>query len=140
MTADQNELALVLGGGGARGAYQVGFLRHLARRYPDLRVPILTGVSAGAINAAHLGNFSGSFADKVEQLTKLWCRISVDQVFRVDSFSLLGHLIRWAGQVTILGGRRGVPQVRGFVDTEPLREFLNRGLASQDGALPGIER
>ncbi|MEE9279374.1 MAG: patatin-like phospholipase family protein, partial [Myxococcota bacterium] len=41
---------------------------------------------------------------------------------------------------TILGGRRGVPQVRGFVDTEPLREFLNRGLASQDGALPGIER
>ncbi len=140
MTADQSELALVLGGGGARGAYQVGFLRHLARRYPDLRVPILTGVSAGAINAAHLGNFSGSFADKVEQLTKLWCRISVDQVFRVDSFSLLGHLIRWAGQVTILGGRRGVPQVRGFVDTEPLREFLNRGLASQDGALPGIER
>ncbi len=140
MTADQNELALVLGGGGARGAYQVGFLRHLARRYPDLRVPILTGVSTGAINAAHLGNFSGSFADKVEQLTKLWCQISVDQVFRVDSFSLLGHLLRWASQVTVLGGRRGGAQVRGFVDTDPLREFLHRGLASPDGALPGIER
>ena len=40
--------ALVLSGGGARGAYQVGFLRHLARRYPDFPVEILTGASAGA--------------------------------------------------------------------------------------------
>ena len=43
---------LVMGGGGARAAYQVGFLRYLARRFPDLEVPIVTGASAGAINAA----------------------------------------------------------------------------------------
>ena len=42
---DLGEIALVMGGGGARGAYQVGLLRYLARRYPNLRLPILTGVS-----------------------------------------------------------------------------------------------
>ena len=45
------DLGLALSGGGARAAYQVGFLRFLGRRWPDLRIPILTGVSAGAINA-----------------------------------------------------------------------------------------
>ena len=140
MDPDQNELALVFGGGGARGAYQVGFLRHLARQYPDLRVPILTGVSAGGINAAHLANSTGSFASNVERLTRLWCKVSVEQVFRVDSVSLLGHLLRWFAQVTVLGGRRGVPQVQGLVDAAPLREFLTRGFDSSDGALPGIER
>jgi NTE family protein len=139
LDSDQGELAFVLGGGGARGAYQIGFLRHLAQRYPDLRVPILTGVSAGGINAAFLANFSGSFAESVEHLTSLWCKLSVDQVFRVDSVSLLGHLFRWAAQITVLGGRRGFPQVRGFVDADPLRGFLESGFASSDGALSGID-
>ena len=133
---DRNELAFALSGGGARGAYQLGFLRHLARRYPDLRVPILTGVSAGAINAAHLANHRGRFANKVEQLTKLWCELSVDQVFRVDARSLLGHLSRWAAQLTLLGGRRGVRQVRGLVDTSPLYRFLCRALECEGGSLP----
>ncbi len=133
---DRNELAFALSGGGARGAYQLGFLRHLARRYPDLCVPILTGVSAGAINAAHLANHRGRFADKVEQLTKLWCGLSIDQVFRVDARSLLGHLARWGVQLTLLGGRRGVRQVRGLVDTSPLYRFLCRALECEDGSLP----
>ena len=48
------DLGLVMGGGGARAAYQVGFLRSLARRHPGFRAPYITGVSAGAINAALL--------------------------------------------------------------------------------------
>ena len=59
MSGARGELCLTLGGGGARGAYQVGFLRHVARRHPDLKVPILVGVSAGAINAAFLANQPG---------------------------------------------------------------------------------
>src|SRR5712675_1140468 len=51
-----SQLALVMSGGGARAAYQVGMLRWLARRHPDIHVPILTGVSAGAINAAFLAS------------------------------------------------------------------------------------
>ena len=52
-TAD-DDLALVLVGGGARAAYQVGFLRALVTRYPNLKLPIITGSSAGAINAVFL--------------------------------------------------------------------------------------
>ena len=47
-----SDLGMVLAGGGARAAYQVGFLRHLAQHAPDLQIPYIHGVSAGAINAA----------------------------------------------------------------------------------------
>ena len=53
-----SEIALVLSGGGARGAYQVGFLRHLARRYPDFPVEILTGTSV----TEKLGNVKSNSA------------------------------------------------------------------------------
>jgi NTE family protein len=52
--APKESLALMLGGGGARGAYQAGVLRAIARRYPSLRLPILTGISAGAMNTTFL--------------------------------------------------------------------------------------
>lgn len=132
------ELAINLGGGGARGAYQVGVLRHIARRFPTLEVPILTGVSAGGINAALLATRPGTFAERVEELVKLWSELSVDQVFRVDGSSLVRHIVAWLGQLMFLGGRRGVRQVRGFVDTTPLREFLLRALDSPDGRLRGV--
>jgi len=82
------ELALVLPGGGARTAYQVGVLRALARRFPTLDPPILTGVSAGAINCAWLATRPGSFADKVEALAGMWERLSTDEVFRVEHWLL----------------------------------------------------
>ncbi|HYR47115.1 MAG TPA: patatin-like phospholipase family protein, partial [Thermoanaerobaculia bacterium] len=49
--AEKDSLGLVLTGGGARAAYQVGVLRGLARHFPDVQFDIITGVSAGAINA-----------------------------------------------------------------------------------------
>ena len=61
--ATEPQLALVLTGGGARAAYQVGFLRHLASRYPNLSPGILTGVSAGGIIATHLASRTGDFAE-----------------------------------------------------------------------------
>ncbi|WP_396224283.1 patatin-like phospholipase family protein, partial [Gemmatimonas sp.] len=57
-----SDLGMVLGGGGARGAYQVGVLHAIAARYPTLQVPILVGVSAGAVNATHLAAHRGTFA------------------------------------------------------------------------------
>ena len=92
---DRGDLALVLVGGGARAAYQVGFLRSLVRRHPDIRLPIITGTSAGAINAAYLASRSGSVSEAVEGLVRLWSAQTVDQVFRVDSRSLFGHLLGW---------------------------------------------
>ena len=63
MTRRDASPALALGGGGARAAYQAGVLRALARRFPDISFPILTGVSAGAIHTAHLANHAGTFRE-----------------------------------------------------------------------------
>src|SRR5262245_59957331 len=92
-------LALVLGGGGARAAYQAGFLRQLVREIPDLRFPIVTGVSAGAINAAFLANWAGSMLEGVEQLSVLWQGITPDQIFRNDPLALAGNVARWGARL-----------------------------------------
>lgn len=139
MLTDSDGLCFALGGGGARGAYQVGVLRHIARRHPELNVPYLTGVSAGGINASHLANHTGEFAAKVEDLVHLWTSLSVDQVFRVDSWALFKGLIQWAAQLTLLGGREHSPQVRSFVDTEPLAQYLRTAFSCQDDRLCGIQ-
>lgn len=132
--------ALVLSGGGARAAYQVGLLRFLARELPDLRLPILTGVSAGAINAACLAAHPGSFREAVEDLAALWSRLEIERVFRVDAASLLGHVGRW-GLRLVSGGSPMAPEVQGLVDTAPLRRLLATGLgAGPGGDIPGIER
>lgn len=133
----QKDLALVLSGGGARAAYQVGFLRALAKQFPDLNIPILTGVSAGAINAAFLANHRGTFRQAVDDLTLLWRGLSLDQVFRTDSWALMRIALRW-GMSLAFGGFGIAPEVRGLVDTCPLEQLLRRRLVLQDGKLSGI--
>ena len=137
---ERADLALVLVGGGARAAYQVGFLRSLVRRHPAIRLPIITGTSAGAINAAYLAARTGSVSEAVEELGRLWSAQTVDQVFRVDSRSLFSHLLRWGIQLTS-GGAPITPRVRGLLDTTPLRMFLNRSLhPAENGEIEGIAR
>lgn len=131
------ELGLVMGGGGARAAYQVGFLRALAEWYPELDIPYITGVSAGAINAAHLAAHHGSFAQSVDELASLWGDLKVENVFQVGATSLFSIVLRW-GLRLVSGGRGPVPEVRGLVDTAPLRSFLTEVLHSVDGELTGI--
>ena len=116
-------LAILLTGGGARAAYQVGYLRWIARKFPDINFPILTGVSAGAINAAYLASFPGSQAEAIERLRTLWSELSVDRVFRVDASSLISHVARW-GVRLVSGGGSIAPRVRGLLDTAPLERFL----------------
>jgi NTE family protein len=132
-----DHLALVMGGGGARSAYQVGVLRSIARRHPQLSTPILTGVSAGAINTAYLASDKGEFAAKIERMRDHWLQLTTDRVFRSDPASLMRIASRW-GLRLVSGGKRITPQPRGMVDTTPLREFLQETLACQDGALVGI--
>jgi NTE family protein len=137
-TPDYGDLAVVMSGGGARAAYQVGLLRYLARRYPDLDVPIITGVSAGAVNAAMLARHHGSFAQAVEELTALWLELVPESVFRVDPLSLLGQVVRGGVQL-VSGGARGAPRMRGMVSTDPLRVFLEEALSPVHGELTGID-
>ena len=130
-------LGLVMGGGGARAAYQVGFLRSLARRFPELRVPYITGVSAGAINAALLASHHGTFLQATDELTQLWSRLTLEDVFRVDGSALLANGMRWVRQL-VSGGFAGPPRVRGLMDTGPLRTYLTEVLHAVDGELTGI--
>src|SRR6185436_10495919 len=98
-------LALVLSGGGARAAYQVGFLRHVARHFPDLKVDILTGVSAGAINAAFLACHETSFAQRVSDLVDAWHKLSIDRVFDVDARAMTTNALRWGLRLFSGGGQ-----------------------------------
>ena len=132
------DLGLVLTGGGARGAYQVGVLRWIARHYPDLQVPIITGVSAGAVNTAKLASHPGTFAQAVEEMRHLWAELTTDQVFDVDVSSLLWNAMRWGGRL-LSGGLMAGPRPRGFLDTAPLRTMLEESLAPVNGELTGID-
>ena len=133
-------LAFLLTGGGARAAYQVGVLRSLANRYPELRVPILTGVSAGGINVASLAASRGGFETSVDELTDLWMNLSPERVFQVGPAALGLGALRWLGNL-ISGGSRLAPRVRGLVDTQPLGNLLARTLSTggrTDVPIPGI--
>jgi len=103
------DLAVMLTGGGARAAYQVGLLRGLARHFPTVHFQIVTGVSAGAINAAFLAANGGSLQQKVDRLTDLWRVLECDRVFRPNYASLLPFR------------RRGM---HGLFGSEPLAALL----------------
>ena len=140
--AEQNNggtLALAVSGGGARAAYQVGFLQWLAEHYPDLEMPILTGVSAGAINAAHLANHQGTFREKVKDLAALWETLTLDRVFRVDAGSIAGHVARW-GVRLLMGRASHVMETRSLVDASPLQALLEQVLKPVSGMLAGIHK
>lgn len=127
-----------MGGGGARAAYQVGVLRHLAERFPELRIPYITGVSAGAINAALLASHHGTFLQSVRELNHLWGDLTIQDVFRVDGRSLAMNAFRWLRQLAS-GGIGGTSAVRGLVDTAPLRAYLSEVLHAVKGELTGIQ-
>jgi NTE family protein len=134
-----SDLALVLSGGGARGAYQAGVVRRLARSFPDLRFNIVTGVSAGAINASFIASHPGSLAEAMEELCDLWSGLQVEDIFRVDTPSLARHFTRWATRLAA-GGAAMAPAVRGLVDSRPLLTTIQRASSTVDGELIGIER
>ena len=137
--APSNGLALTLTGGGARGAYQAGVLERLGQAAPDLELGVVTGVSAGAINAAFLANHRGSFGTATRELARLWATLATDDVLRSAPLDLARNVTRWAVQL-LSGGLDPLAKVRGLVDTAPLRKFLTRILCDGDGELAGVRR
>jgi len=119
--------ALVLAGGGARAAYEVGVLAGVADRAPGLEFPIVTGVSAGAINAVHLAAHPGPLAAAVGALRAQWSRLVVERVYRIRPGRLARGLLLGAAHTAF--GRGGeAAAVRGLLDMSPLREFLGANL------------
>lgn len=130
---------MVFAGGGARAAYQAGVMRAIGRRVPELRIPILTGVSAGAINTSFLAAHPGPLGEAAEELCQIWGRIEMDNVFRTNFGGLAKNALRWLTTLG-LGGSRLSPKVTGMVDTTPLRELLSQGLKTESGPIPGIRK
>jgi len=118
-----DSFALVLTGGGARAAYQVGVLRCLARRLPEARFDVITGVSAGAINAIFLAARPGSLARQVEELSELWCALECDHVFRPN----YARLIPFRTAIHSLMPGRLHRRPHGVFTSNPLAELL-RGI------------
>ena len=133
-------LALVLGGGGARGAYQAGVVRALARRHPDLRIPVLVGISVGAVNTIHLAAHTGTLMQSADALADLWLGLTPEQVYDVRTLPLLWNAFRWSARLASGGVGTGTEPMKGMMDTAPLRQFLTRSLVPQaDGSVSGIE-
>lgn len=115
--------ALVLAGGGARAAYEVGVLAGIAERAPGLEFPIVTGVSAGAINAVYLAAHPGSLAGAVEALRAQWSRLVVERVYRIRPGRVARGLVLGLAHAALGHGGEGAA-VHGLLDMSPLREFL----------------
>jgi len=117
--------ALILSGGGARAAYQVGVLQALAEILPESAphpFPIICGTSAGAINAVALSAHTGSFKEAVTGLAAMWSELTISDVYLhgwwdlLKSISTLGFSLFNQG----MGGKRPLS----LLDNAPLWELL----------------
>src|SRR5438093_13127605 len=91
-TGQRPKVGLILTGGGARAAYQVGVLRALARLLPrggDNPFPIICGTSAGAINAAVLASKARDFRSAVALMLHTWGNLHTREGYRADAFDVL---------------------------------------------------
>ncbi|MGH8035402.1 MAG: patatin-like phospholipase family protein, partial [Lysobacterales bacterium] len=137
--------AVVLPGGGARAAYQVGVLKSVAEITPAglNPFPIICGVSAGAINAAVLASHAHEFQVGVERLEHFWSSMYCGRIYRTDAWSVLRTALHWALSLP-LGGRI-LRQPKSVLDNRPLRRFLESVLhpdgirqAIRSGQLHGV--
>jgi NTE family protein len=136
---EPSDLAVMLTGGGARAAYQVGLIKGIARHFPHLRFQIVVGVSAGAINAAYLAAYRGTLAEKADHLAGMWCELSCDSIYQFDWKILLPFRTAMAS-ISPRKLRWSQSQPHGVVDTTPLRHLLSRVLHTPPGReIPGIE-
>lgn len=119
------EVALVLTGGGARAAYQVGALRAISefRRRGTCPFSIFAGVSAGAINATSIASGADEFPVATERLTEIWRALSPDRVYRTDARKLIAIGSKWIKDLSS-GGMLGSSQINYLLDTSPLRALL----------------
>lgn len=120
---------LILSGGGARAAYQVGVLSAIADLLPDAAhnpFPVIVGTSAGAINAVGLACGALHFTEAIRRLTQVWQNFHSDQVYRTDWPGVLRQAGRFVGHSIFGLGDADVPVA--LLDSTPLRAMLEREL------------
>ena len=125
---NEERIGLLLSGGGARAAYQVGVLGAIAKLMPkNAKNPfhIISGTSAGAFNAASLGSHAHRLRTGVRLLEYVWKNISSDQIYTPQSGNMLG-----SASAMLLASMRSNPAdvPRSLLDNSPLASLLNRVL------------
>ncbi|RQO63558.1 Patatin [Paucibacter sp. KBW04] len=137
LTASPPSTGLILTGGGARAAYQVGVLAAVAQLRRDAGVggnaggnpfPIIAGTSAGAINAGTLACYADDFDSAVDGLVHLWQNLHVENIYCADAFGVIRTGARWMTMMSlgwaVARWRRTRP--RSLLDNSPLGELLRR--------------
>ena len=127
---------LILTGGGARAAYQVGVLaaieemRQTATGETGNPYGVVCGTSAGAINAAVLACGADRFSDALRELQDVWGRFRAGHVYRSDLLDMVGSGARWISLLTLgwlVAHRKLRP--RSLLDNSPLAELLRERIA-----------
>ena len=124
-TGSSNKIALVLPGGGARAAYQIGVLKALSDLLPPRTsnpFSVLIGTSAGSINATELAIHAHRFRVAVGNLERVWRNFMVPQVFDVAPLTMLKDGIHW--MLSLMSGGFLLPPPRSLFDNAPLRQLL----------------
>ena len=121
-------VGLVLTGGGARAAYQVGVLRAIAAMLPEGArnpFPVICGTSAGAINAAGLAVSARNFHEGVRRLVSVWENSHVNQVYRSDPIGVFGNSARWLASLLFSAPKHSAVSM---LDNSPFAQLLERSI------------
>lgn len=116
---------LVLPGGGARGAYQVGVLKAIASLAPKGSAnpfPIISGTSAGAVNASVIAANAQSFDKAINKLDDVWGNFKSNQVYKIDNLTMLKSSLHWLISIVLGGYPFGAP--KSLLDNTPLKKLL----------------
>jgi len=131
---DDAVTGLILTGGGARAAYQVGVLKAMAQIRRDAApwrkdnpFPVITGTSAGAINAAALASHCDDFDNAVAQLCNVWENFRAEQVYRSDALGVIRTGARWLTMMSLgwVIARWRRARQRSLLDNAPLEDLLH---------------
>jgi|TARA_B110000196_G_scaffold81859_1_gene70535 NTE family protein len=124
---DKKKIGLILSGGGARAAYQVGVLKAIHSILPkDASNPydIIAGTSAGAINGVALASYSENYRIGMRHLERIWTGFSPDQIYRTDFLAITRSILRLLR--TTLIGRKYKHDTVSLLDNTPLRNLLSK--------------
>jgi NTE family protein len=122
------DYGLVLSGGGARGAYQVGVIHAISTLLAEWKIEdpfsIYSGVSAGAISSSFLASRCDNFTDASKGLVDLWSQLTSDQVFKTDALTLGKIGLQWVGEISFGSISSQAGKAKALLDTTPLRKLI----------------
>ncbi len=129
------KLALILSGGGARGAYEAGVLHYMRTELPEAarkRVfNIYSGASVGAINACFLAATCDDFTYQGTQIFQLWKQLDQNKIYHRDlraAIRTFGQLGMHAANNLFRGFSPKKQDFAGLLDTAPLPQLLNSAI------------